>query len=188
MVLTGDSDFFVFELKGVVLLDGMNSLFHPRVYYQKKIMDHFKVCREQLYYFVALRGNDFINASRNTLKIDDETKMSPAKTLEYVKTHFTQAVTTTEKYKRVKWYYCTKHIEDPWSTLTYKKSEVTAIMKWLDSGSTVSSLFFCLETLNKASSSTKIYYQQYARDIVFSPLITIPFVDTVNYLDQCSCE
>ena len=135
-----------------------------------------------------LRGNDFINASRNTLKIDDETKMSPAKTLEYVKTHFTQAVTTTEKYKRVKWYYCTKHIEDPWSTLTYKKSEVTAIMKWLDSGSTVSSLFFCLETLNKASSSTKIYYQQYARDIVFSPLITIPFVDTVNYLDQCSCE
>ena len=141
MVLTGDSDFFVFELKGVVLLDGVKSLFHPRVYYQKKILEHFKVSREQLYYFVALRGNDFINASRLLSKIDDDKKMSPAETLEYAKTHFTQTVTTNKKYQRVKWYYCTKHIEDPWSTLTYKKSEVTAIKPWLDGGSTVSSLF-----------------------------------------------
>ena len=141
MVLTGDSDFLVFELKGVVLLDGVKSLFHPRVYYQKKILEHFKVSREQLYYFVALRGNDFINASRLLSKIDDDKKMSPAETLEYAKAHFTQAVTTNKKYQRVKWYYCTKHIEDPWSTLTYKKSEVTAIKQWLDGGSTVSSLF-----------------------------------------------
>ena len=141
MVLTGDSDFFVFELKGVILLDGMKSLFHPRVYYQKKILEHFKVSREQLYYFVALRGNDFINASNSLYRNDDDKKMSPAKTLEYAKTHFTQAVTTTKRYQRVKWYYCTRHIEDPWSTLTYKKSEVTAIKKRLDSGSTVSSLF-----------------------------------------------
>ena len=61
--------------------------------------------------------------------------------LEYAKAHFTQAVTTNKKYQRVKWYYCTKHIEDPWSTLTYKKSEVTAIKPWLDGGSTVNSLF-----------------------------------------------
>ena len=141
MVLTGDSDFFVFELKGVVLLDGVKSLFHPRVYYQKKILEHFKVSREQLYYFVALRGNDFINASNSLYRNDDDKKMSPAETLEYVKSHFTQAVTTIKRYQRVKWYYCTKHIEDPWSTLTYKKSEVTAIKKRLDSGSTVSSLF-----------------------------------------------
>lgn len=141
MVLTGDSDFFVFELKGVVLLDGVNSLFHPRVYYQEKILKHFKVSREQLYYFVALRGNDFINASRLLSKIDDDKKMSPAETLEYVKTHFTQAVTTNKKYQRVKWYYCTRHIEDPWSTLTYEESEVTEIEQWLDGGSTVSSLF-----------------------------------------------
>ena len=141
MVLTGDSDFFVFELKGVILLDGVNSLFHPRVYYQEKILKHFNVSREQLYYFVALRGNDFINASRLLSKIDDDKKMSPAETLEYVKTHFTQAVTTTKKYQRVKRYYCTRHIEDPWSTLTYKKSEVTEIKPWLDGGSTVSSLF-----------------------------------------------
>ena len=141
MVLTGDSDFLVFELKGVVLLDGVKSLFHPRVYYQKKILEHFKVSREQLYYFVALRGNDFINASRLLSKIEDDKKMSPAETLEYAKTHFTQTVTTNKKYQRVKWYYCTKHIEDPWSTLTYKKSEVTAIKPWLDGGSTVSSLF-----------------------------------------------
>ena len=141
MVLTGDSDFLVFELKGVVLLDGVKSLFHPRVYYQKKILEHFKVSREQLYYFVALRGNDFINASRLLSKIDDDKKMSPAETLEYAKAHFTQAVTTNKKYQRVKWYYCTRHIEDPWSTLTYEESEVTEIEQWLDSGSTVSSLF-----------------------------------------------
>ena len=141
MVLTGDSDFFVFELKGVILLDGVNSLFHPRVYYQEKILKHFNVSREQLYYFVALRGNDFINASRLLSKIDDDKKMSPAKTLEYAKAHFTQAVTTTKKYQRVKWYYCTRHIEDPWSTLTYEECEVTEIKQWLDGGSTMSSLF-----------------------------------------------
>ena len=33
IVFTGDSVFFVFELKGIVLIDGIKSLFHPRVYY-----------------------------------------------------------------------------------------------------------------------------------------------------------
>ena len=140
LVLTGDSDFLVFELEGIVLIDGIKSLFHPRVYYQERILQHFNISREQLYYFVTLRGNDFIGASNNVLKKDENTKMSPSETLEYVKQHFTQAVTTTKKYQKVKEYYENRQVEYPWNSLTLDKSKATTIKQRVKQGSTARSL------------------------------------------------
>ena len=103
-------------------------------------MRHFNVSRKQLYYFVTLRGNDFISASNNVLKKDENTKMSPSETLEYVKKHFTQAVKTTKKYQKVKEYYENRQVEYPWNSLTLDKSKATTIKQRVKQGSTARSL------------------------------------------------
>ena len=103
-------------------------------------MRHFNVSRKQLYYFVTLRGNDFISASNNVLKKDENTKMSPSETLEYVKKHFTQAVKTTKKYQKVKEYYENRQVEYPWNSLTLDKSKATTVKQRVKQGSTVRSL------------------------------------------------
>lgn len=136
MVLTSDSDFLIFEVQGVIILDGIKSLNNPWVYYPTMILNHFHISKEQLYYFIAIRGNDFVNPSTAIL-MKDEKKMSVADTMEYVKKHFTPEVKNSEKYKIIEQYYSLKQVTFPWNLVTTDIFKVKMVKKNINNRSFV---------------------------------------------------
>ena len=66
MILTNDSDFLFYDLKGVIILDLVNIQNETVFVFQRKLLlQQFKLSELQLFYFAARHGNDFIKHTRN---------------------------------------------------------------------------------------------------------------------------
>lgn len=117
LVLTSDSDFLLFDLKGVILFDRIAALNSPIVYRQEKILNHFKMNKEQIYYFVSLRGNDFVSPTV-TIQNSEKKRLGAKEAIKYVKDHFTHEVKSYKKYNIVKAYYNIHQVNYPWNTIT----------------------------------------------------------------------
>ena len=87
VVLTGDSDFCLFDLEGVLFLKEVNkSRNYLRVVTRSKILDHFNINEYQLFYLSLLRGNDYVGATFTAKeRRNGNQKETVNDTLEYVK-------------------------------------------------------------------------------------------------------
>ena len=66
MILTNDSDFLFYDLKGVIILDLVNIQNETVFVFQRKLLlQKFNIKECQLFYFAARHGNDFIKHTRN---------------------------------------------------------------------------------------------------------------------------
>ena len=87
VVLTGDSDFCLFDLKGVVYVNKLNeSKKSIRVVTRSKILSHFNINEYQLFYLSLLRGNDYVGKTSTVPRRPDGTRKETIEdTLEYVR-------------------------------------------------------------------------------------------------------
>ena len=65
-VLSNDSDFFIFDIKGgyipLSFLRWNSSRFTAKIYYRSKLESHFRISPELLPLFASLAGNDYVSA------------------------------------------------------------------------------------------------------------------------------
>ena len=135
IVLTNDSDFLLYDLKGVIILDLVDlqneSVF---VYQRKLLLQQFRLSELQLFYFVARHGNDFI---KHTRKQDE--RIDIGKTLRHVSSEC-KTISSCKRDFRNQWnyemtdeldlvyaIYGTKQVEYPTSLLTLDINEVNEV-------------------------------------------------------------
>ena len=65
-VLSNDSDFFIFDIKGgyipLSFFRWNSSRFTAKIYYRSKLASHFRISPELLPLFASLAGNDYVSA------------------------------------------------------------------------------------------------------------------------------
>ena len=135
MILTNDSDFLFYDLKGVIILDLVNIQEETIFVFQRSLMLYqFKLSELQLFYFVARHGNDFIKHTRN----QDE-KIDIGETLRHISRNCKTISDCKKDFKNqwnyeltneldvVKAIYSTKQVEYPISLLTLDLGKVNEV-------------------------------------------------------------
>ena len=143
-VLTTDSDFIFYNLRGVIFYNQCNG---NQLYITKRslLMKHLGIKEFQLYYFIVLNGNDFLKRQ----KIITENRHKPLTTIELlqeIKSHCTtkedcekhfRKYTSNELrdvYEKVASLYSVNQVDFPWSALTNDVAEVEAIRSKIPKG------------------------------------------------------
>ena len=129
LVLTNDSDFFVYDLPGVILLP--RSVFREDlyVYTRSKILECLGLKELQLYYYIMISGNDF--TKNHAAKLGDGREASIPNTLDYIRENCKSKRECKEDYEEMfpdddamdefdmlEKYYSCKQVEAPWNSLT----------------------------------------------------------------------
>ena len=157
LVLTNDSDFLVYDLKGVILLPRNFFREELYVYTRTKILDFLGFQEFQLHYYIMISGNDY--TKQHPSKLRDGHEATVENTLDYIREVCKSKRECKEDYEEMypendameefemleKLYSC-KQVEIPWNCLTTDIDRVDEIKTKIPEGFDVSTKWKCRET------------------------------------------
>ena len=149
LVLTSDSDFLVYDLKGVILLPRNFFREDLYVYTRTKILDFLGFQEFQLHYYIMISGNDY--TKHHPSKLRDGREATVENTLDYIREVCKSQRECKEDYEEMypdddameefemleKLYSC-KQVEIPWNCLTTDIDRVDEIKTKIPEGFDVS--------------------------------------------------
>lgn len=145
LVLTNDSDFLVYDLKGVILLPRNPFREDLYVYERSKILETFDLKEVQLYYYIMISGNDF--TKNHASKLGNGLEATVQNTLDYIRENCKSKRECKEDYEELfpdddameefemleKLYSC-QQVVAPWNCLTTDVNSVEELKTKVSEG------------------------------------------------------
>ena len=188
LVLTRDSDFYIFDIPGVVFLDDVIRGRNISVMTRDLIFTELCINELQLFFLIYLQGNDFSDG-RNPGNVHNLHQ-----TLDYVKKHAPMELEITDpNYGDVdltpikEQYSLDNGVPYPFNMIT---AEVSEMESFADLGITESRCGCgkpCVELLKKACDILNDPRLVNIHKIVFSPIQVAPLIHPVEYKEQSIC-
>ena len=190
LVLTGDTDFCIFEIPGVVFLDDVITTKEDfvSIVTLSKIYANFRVDQLQLFFFIYLQGNDIFKGK------DWKKSKELFNTVKYVQANApTDLVFTDPRHGSVdltpikEQYSLVNGVPYPFNMIATKVSEMEF---FADLGITEGRCGCgkpCVELLKKACDILNDPRLVNIHKIVFSPIQVAPLIHPVEYKDQSIC-
>ena len=154
------------------------------------LLKDYKLTEFQLFYFVALHGNDFIrhNNSDNIWIDFDKTLRHIQKKCKNRKDCLIDYqnlwnIVMTNELDLVNAIYSSKQVEYPYSLITLELDQVNEVKNVME-GLIFYSLLF-LDDLNCIVEDIKYPYQRTALDIILSPCLGCPLISAYEFKEKC---
>ena len=185
LVLTGDSDFCIFDIPGVVFLDDVIRGRNISVMTRDLILSKLCITELQLFFLIYLQGNDFSdgrNTGNELIQTLDVQANAPME-LKFTDPNYGDVDLTPIKEQ----YSLDNGVPYPFNMIT---AEVSEMESFADLGITEGRCGYgkrCIELLSAACDILNDPRLVNIHRIVFSPIQVAPLIHPVEYKDKSIC-